>query len=105
VTLPSAPLREIMRTSLEEPRGRAFLGVHDSGGVVWLAKEAFEELARFIGEREAISGHASVAMAERQVDDVLRVASKEGYHAEKIAKALAADVTLADPPAIKRPSS
>ena len=32
VTLPAAPLREVMKTSLEDPRARAFLGVLDANG-------------------------------------------------------------------------
>jgi hypothetical protein len=94
-TLPSAPVREVMLASLSDARGRAWLGVHEAGGALWLAKEAFEELARFVADREAAEGRSSVAMAERQVADVVRVASKEGYRAENIARALAADVTLA----------
>ena len=94
-TLPSAPVREVLRASLDDARARAFLNVHESGGVRWLAKEAFEELARFIADREVVEGRASVAMAERQVDDVTRLASKEGYRADRIAKALVADVKVA----------
>ena len=115
VTLPVAPLREAMKPALDEPRARTFLGVHEAGGVVWLSKEAFEELAQFIADREGIEGRASVAMAEREVDEVCRLAAREGYRANAIAKALVADVKLApkspdnEPvvraPAVKRPSS
>jgi hypothetical protein len=94
VTLPFAPLREAMKPSLDEPRGRMFLGVHEAGGVVWLSKEAFEELAQFIAEREAIEGRVSVAMAERQVDEISRLAEREGYRVNAIAKALGAGVKL-----------
>ena len=94
VTLPEAPLREALRTGFEDPRARAFLGVHESGGVMWLGKEALEELARFLADREIIEGRASVAMADRQVEDIARLASKEGYRARVIARALVADVKL-----------
>jgi hypothetical protein len=94
VTLPNGPLREVMKAALDDARARAFLGVHEANGVKWLAKERFEELARFISDREAVDGRASVALTDRQVDDVARVASKEGYRAEAIAKALVADVKL-----------
>ncbi len=96
-TLQSAPLREIMRESLTDPSGREFLGVHDANGVEWLVKERFEELAQFAAEREFILGHVSAAMAARQVDDVRRVASKEGYRARRVAKALGNDILLAPP--------
>lgn len=113
-TLPSAPVREVMRASLDDARARIFLNLHDSGGVTWLAKEPFEELARFAADREAADGHASVAMSDRQVEDVVRLASKEGYRAERIARALTGDVKLAaadkaaakgDKPVVKRSSS
>ena len=108
VMLPNAPLREVMIASLEDPRGRAFLGVHEADGVVWLAKEPFEELAQLVADREAVLGIASVALSEREVDDVAELAAKEGYRAEAIAKALGRDVKL--PPrsegaVLKRPSS
>ena len=54
-------------------------------------------------------------MQEREVDDVCRLAAREGYRANAIAKALVADVKLAPSspenqpvvtaPAVKRPSS
>jgi hypothetical protein len=117
VTLPVAPLREAMKPALDEPRSRNFLGVHEAGGTVWLSKEAFEELAQFIADREGIEGRASVALAEREVEEVSRLAEREGYRANAIAKALVADVKLAPkspdnervvpPPApvVRRPSS
>ena len=42
----------------------------------------------------SVEGASSVAMAEREVDDVARVTSKEGYRAEAIAKALATPANL-----------
>ena len=95
VTLPVAPLREAMKPALDEPRARTFLGVHEAGGIVWLSKEAFEELAQFIADREGIEGRASVALAEREVLEVSRLAEREGYRANAIATALGADVKLA----------
>jgi len=82
---------------------------------VWLSKEAFEELAQFIADREGTEGRASVALQEREVDEVCRRAAREGYRANAIAKALVADVKLAPTspenqpvvaaPAVKHPSS
>ena len=94
-TLPAAPLREAMHVALQDPRGRDYLGVHDANGVTWLSKERFEELARILGDRASVEGRASVAMIERQVEDVTRVASEEGYEAVAIAKALERGVKLA----------
>jgi hypothetical protein len=88
-TLPTAPLREAIAGALRDPRARAFLGVHDANGVSWLHKERFEELAKLIAHRDFIEGHASVALAERQVDDVTRLAAAEGYRTMDIARALA----------------
>jgi len=115
VTLPVAPLREAMKPALDEPRARTFLGIHEAGGVLWLSKEAFEELAQFIADREGIEGRASVALQEREVDEVCRLAAREGYRANAIAKALVADVKLAPSSpenqpvvtasAVRRPSS
>jgi len=90
-TLPAGPLREVLGAALEDPRGRAYLGVHESGGVTWLSKEAFERLARVLAEREAVEGRASVALAERQAEDAVRLAEREGYRADAIARALVAD--------------
>ncbi|MDB4935207.1 MAG: Alpha-amylase family protein [Labilithrix sp.] len=94
VTLPEGPLREVMKLAIEDPRARVFLGVHEASGVRWLSKERFEELARFVSDREAVEGRASVALTDRQVDDVAKLAAKEGYRADAIAKALVADVKL-----------
>ena len=94
-SLPVGPLREVLAEALRDPRARTFLGVHEANGIMWLGKEAFEELARLIADREVVLGRASVAMDERQVEDVTRLAADEGYRAEAIAKALVADVKLA----------
>jgi len=88
-TLPELPLREAMSAALASEDGRAYLGVHVASDVRWLVKESFEALARRLAEREAIDGRASVAMAEREIEDVLRVAAVEGYRADAIARALA----------------
>ncbi len=58
-----------------------------------------------VADREAVLGSASVALSEREVDDVAELASKEGYRAEAIAKALGRDVKLAAKTELKRPSS
>ncbi len=95
-TLPVAPLREAIRAAIDCPSGREFLRVHEARGVKWLHKESFEELAWFLGHREAIEGCASVAMVEREVEDVTRIASTEGYKVDAIADALGRDVRLSD---------
>ncbi len=41
-----------------------------------------------LADREAIEGHASIAMTEREVEDLRRLAAKEGYRADGIEKAL-----------------
>jgi hypothetical protein len=77
-----------MGRSLEDPRARELLHVHEADGVSWLRKESFEELARFIARRGVVLGQASAAMADRQVEDVVRLASQEGYRTAAIAAAL-----------------
>ena len=89
-TLPVGPLREAVGAALKDARGQEYLGVHEANGVAWLNAEAFAELACFLGYRESIEGRASVAMTEREVEDVTRIALNEGYKADLIAKALAA---------------
>src|SRR5207244_13420611 len=54
LTLPEGDLREVMHVALGGPRRRAYMYVHQRGGVVWLNKERFDELASFLGEREAL---------------------------------------------------
>lgn len=100
-SLPAGPLREVLAAAFRDARARTFLGVHEANGVNWLAKEAFEELARLVADREVVLGRASVAMAERQVEDVTRLAADEGYRADAIARSLVAGVKL-DP---KTPSN
>ena len=96
-TLPTLPLREAMTAALQDVRARDLLGVHEAGGVRWLRKESFEELARVLAEREAIEGRASIAMAEREVEDLTRLAAKQGYRVDGIEKALT-KVKLTAPP-------
>ncbi|MBX3189120.1 MAG: hypothetical protein KF819_19010 [Labilithrix sp.] len=88
-TLPTAPVREALLAALVDPKARAFLGVHEAGGVVWLRKEAFEELASALADRDAVDERTSAAMARREVEDAKSVAAREGYKVEWIAKALA----------------
>jgi glycosidase len=102
-TLPAAPLREAMARALKDPRACAYLGVHEASGVLWLRKEPFEELAAVLAKREAIDGRASAALAAREVQDVARIAAKEGYKANAIFRALAA-VKLAEKPALRSSS-
>ncbi|MEA2747419.1 MAG: hypothetical protein QOI41_1562, partial [Myxococcales bacterium] len=98
-SLPAAPLREVLASAFRDARARTFLGVHEANGVFWLAKEAFEELARLVADREVVLGRISVALAERQVEEVARLAAEQGYRAEPIVKALVADVKLEPKPA------
>ena len=88
-SLPALPLREAMSAALADVRGKAYLGVHEASGVRWLVKESFETLAQRFAEREVVAGHASAAMAEREVEDVTRIAADAGYRADVIVKAIA----------------
>ncbi|AKU96379.1 Alpha-amylase family protein [Labilithrix luteola] len=96
--LPEVPLREAMRASLSEARGRTFLGVHEANGVSWLSKERFEALANVLAEREVLDGRASLALARRQYEDVTRLAEREGYRTARIEKEL-------DTPRLETPPS
>lgn len=87
-TAKTGPLRETMKAALESDRGRTYLGVHESGGVKWLNKESFESLARILASRAVVLGEVSAAMADRQVEDVTKLAEKEGYKADAISRAL-----------------
>jgi hypothetical protein len=120
-SLPAGPLREALAGAFCDERARTFLGIHEANGAVWLAKEAFEELARLVAEREVVLGRASVALAEREVEEVSNLAVELGYRADAIAKTLMTGVKLEAPPpskndrvtradkgsaaAVKRPSS
>jgi glycosidase len=94
-SLPAGPPREVMADAFGDARARTFLGVHEAGGVQWLRKESFEELARLVADREVVLERVSVAMAERQVEDLAHLAADEGYRADAIAKALVENVKLA----------
>lgn len=90
LTLPkSTTLRAAMHDAISAARGKAYLGVHEANGVLWLRKESLERLARTIATRDVVEGRASPAMAERQIADVAKVAERAGYRAETIAEALA----------------
>ena len=88
VTLPGGPPREVLAEALRTERGRVFLGVNEAQGIVWLAKERFEELARAAAEREVVLGRASRALAVREAEDAARLAEREGYRADPIAELL-----------------
>jgi glycosidase len=105
VTLPRAPLRESMSAALADDRARTFLGVHESGGVTWLVKEPWDDLARILAERQALEGRASLAMAHREAEDVDRVAVAEGYRADRIAAELASKPTAAPTMRARSPAS
>ncbi len=86
--LPAGTLPEIMHAALKDPRGRAYLGVHESGGVQWLVKERFEELATAIAEREAVKGVSALDKARSKASELAATAEREGFKAEAIAAAL-----------------
>jgi hypothetical protein len=99
LTTPEGDLREIMHAALSDPRGRAFMNVHESGGVVWLVKERFDELARLLAEREAILDRSTLDEAKKRAEELSRTAEAEGFRAEAIAAALApASKSKAKPP-------
>jgi hypothetical protein len=87
-TLPLGPLAVSMRLALGAPRGQTFLSVHESGGVIWLNKERYEDLARFLAEREIASGKMTSAAATAEATKVIELAAQEGYRAEPIATKL-----------------
>jgi hypothetical protein len=89
LTMPEGDLREIMHAALSDPRGRAFMNVHDAGGVTWLTKERFDELARFLAEREAVLDRAPLEDARARAVELSATAEREGFRAEAIAAALA----------------
>lgn len=91
-TLPTTLLPQAMMAALRDSRGKALLGVHVSNGVTWLRSEPFDELARLLAYGQAVDERASVAMAEREIDSVVRLAALHGYKVERIARALSEHV-------------
>lgn len=89
LTMPEGDLREIMHAALSDPRGRAFMNVHESDGVVWLTKERFDELALLLAEREAVLDRATLEDARKRAAELSATAEREGFRAEAIAAALA----------------
>lgn len=87
-TLPSGPLAPALRLALGSPRGQAYMNVHEADGVIWLVKERFEELARFLAEREIASGRVAPAVAKADAEAFAKLAEREGYRAERIAAKL-----------------
>jgi hypothetical protein len=87
-TLPTGPIAPAMRLALGSKRGETFLDVHESGGTIWLNKERFEELARFLAEREAVSGRSTHAAAAAEAEALAKLAEREGYRTEPIASKL-----------------
>jgi glycosidase len=99
-TLPTGPIGAAMRLALGSQRGQTFMNVHESGGTVWLNKERFEELARFLAEREVASGRSTAVATAAESADLIALAEREGYRAERIAARLGpAPKVLADAPA------
>jgi glycosidase len=97
-TLPRGPLRETMHAALGDARARAFLGVHDAGGTTWVVKEPYVELAEALAERQAVEGRASMAMARREAEDLVRLADTAGWRADEIVRALAPKTRAPLPP-------
>jgi glycosidase len=87
-TLPTGPLVPAVRLALGMPRGQTFMDVHESDGTIWLNKERFEELARFLAEREAAAGRMTHAEAAADAGALAQLAAREGYRAERIATKL-----------------
>jgi|GEM_PF-305804 len=83
-TLPSGPIGPALRLALGSPRGQVYLDVHEYDGVLWLSKERFEELARFLAEREIASGRVAPDVARADAEAFARLAEREGYRAERI---------------------
>ena len=89
VTLPTGPLAPSMRLALDTERGRAFMDVHEADRTWWLNKERFEELARFLAEREVVSGRMTSAEAAAEARSMAEIAEREGYRVGAIARRLA----------------
>jgi hypothetical protein len=83
-TLPSGPIGPALRLALGSSRGQVYLDVHAYDGVLWLSKERFEELARFLAEREIASGRVAPDAARADAEAFARLAEREGYRAERI---------------------
>ena len=87
-TLPTGAVSSAMRLALGTKRGQTYMDVHESDGTLWLNKERFEELARFLAEREAASGRRTHGAARAEADALAQLAEREGYRAERIASNL-----------------
>ncbi|MBX3228510.1 MAG: hypothetical protein KIT84_07650 [Labilithrix sp.] len=87
-TLPSSSLASSLRLALGTKRGRQLMNVHEANGVFWLTQERYEELARFLGEREAANGSLTPAEADARLQEVVDVAVREGFKAQEIAWSL-----------------
>ena len=77
-----------MRLALGTKRGQTYMDVHESDGTLWLNKERFEELARFLAEREAASGRITPAAGAAEAESLAQLAEREGYRVERIAAKL-----------------
>ena len=87
-TLPTGAVSVAVRLALGTKRGQTYMDVHESDGTLWLNKERFEELARFLAEREAASGRRTHGAASAEADALAQLAEREGYRAERIASNL-----------------
>jgi glycosidase len=87
-TLPTGPIIPAVRLALGSQRGQTFMDLHESDGTLWLNKERFEELARFLAEREAASGRSTHATGAADARFLAELAEAEGYRAERIAARL-----------------
>lgn len=87
-TLPSGPLAPALRLAIGSLRGQAFMNVHEADGTWWLNKESFEELSRFLAEREIASGAVDPKAARADAESFNALAEREGYRARDIAAKL-----------------
>lgn len=87
-TLPSGPIGPALRLALGTERGQTYMNVHEDGGVWWLNKERYEELVRFLAEREIASGRVAPEAAHGDANAFIEIALREGYRAERIAQCI-----------------
>lgn len=97
-TLPTVAVLAVMRLALGTERGQRYMDVHESEGTRWLNKERFEELVRFLAERELASGLRTHGVARSEADALVRLAEREGYRVERIASSLGPAPNVDAPP-------
>jgi hypothetical protein len=87
-SLPSGTMREIVHAALDDARARTYLNVHQADGATWLVKERLDELARAVADREIALARLTPTEATKSIDDLAKLAEREGFQADKIAAAL-----------------